>query len=295
MTSQSTSGSDHSSFAGTSPSAEGEAPPARSMSRADDSGPSGRDWPVHVPRRWLFVVAGALFVAAIAYFWSVSRNYDLDLVVYRSAISWWWIGHDPYHHLYTIHHLAFTYPPFALLALGPLAAIPAGLAKFLWFLVSLVALTAAMFIVFKSLQWRGLLNLWLVACALACAAVFVIEPVRSTFDYGQVDRGDPRGLLVRHSVAEVSLARRVGRLCRRDQADTGHLRALLPYQAGCQSHRPHGHHLRRRVGPGMARPAGAFPRVLDEVRVGAGTNRKALLPGQPVVGRRRRANRAFVG
>lgn len=149
--------------------------------------PSGRDWAVRVPRPWLCVATGTLFAAAIAYFLLVSRKYDLDLVVYRSAISWWWNGHDPYHHLYSIHELAFTYPPFALLALGPLAAIPAGLAKFLWFLISLAALTASLFIVFKSLRWRGSLNVWLIAAAISGAAVFVIEPVRSTIDYGQVN------------------------------------------------------------------------------------------------------------
>jgi alpha-1,2-mannosyltransferase len=163
------------------------AAPDRSLGRGGESDASGRSWAVRVPRWWLLVLAGVLLLAAITYFFSVSRKYDLDLVVYRSAISWWWNGHDPYRHLYSIHRLAFTYPPFALLALGPLDAIPTELAKFLWFLISLAAVTASLFIVFKSLKWQGSLNLWLVAASLSCAALFVIEPVRSTFDYGQVN------------------------------------------------------------------------------------------------------------
>lgn len=190
MTTKSTSDSDETAAPGASSSIRRDASSASSLDRGGRSDPSGRSWVGRVPRRWLFVLAGVLLVAAITYFFSVSRKYDLDLVVYRSAISWWWNGHDPYRHLYSIHHLAFTYPPFALLALGPLAAIPAELAKFLWFLVSLAAVTASLFIVFKSLKWRGWrgsLDLWLVAAALSCAALFVIEPVRSTFDYGQVN------------------------------------------------------------------------------------------------------------
>jgi alpha-1,2-mannosyltransferase len=186
MTTKSTSDSDHIA-AGGSPGISGDVSPEPSLPRGGASDPSGRSWAARLPRRWLYVLAGVLLLAAIVYFFLVSRSYDLDLVVYRSAISWWWNGHDPYHHLYSIHHLAFTYPPFALLALGPLAAIPAELAKFLWFLVSLAAVTVSLFIVFKSLKWRGSLDLWLVAAALSCAALFVIEPVRSTFDYGQVN------------------------------------------------------------------------------------------------------------
>lgn len=187
MTTKSTSGSDHTAADGARSWVREDASAARSLDRGGQSHPSGRSWAARVPRRWLVLLTGALFLAATTYFFSVSRKYDLDLVVYRSAISWWWNGHDPYRHLYTIHHLALTYPPFALLALGPLAAIPAELAKFLWFLVSLAAVTASLFIVFKSLKWRGWLDLWLVAGALSCAALFVIEPVRSTFDYGQVN------------------------------------------------------------------------------------------------------------
>jgi alpha-1,2-mannosyltransferase len=187
MTTKSTSDSDETAARVASSSVRRDASSAPSFDGGGGSDPSSRSWVERVPRRWLFALVGVLLLAAITYFFSVSRKYDLDLVVYRSAISWWWNGHDPYRHLYSIHHLAFTYPPFALLALGPLAAIPAELAKFLWFLISLVAVTASLFIVFKSLRWRTSLDLWLVAAALSCAALFIIEPVRSTFDYGQVN------------------------------------------------------------------------------------------------------------
>ncbi len=185
MTMRSIPGSDPPADAATSLTSRGASD--GSSSQRDESDASSRNRALRIPRWWLFVLTGVLLLAAITYFVLVSRNYDLDLVVYRSAISWWWNGHDPYRHLYSIHHLAFTYPPFALLALGPLAAIPAELAKFLWFVVSLAAVTVSLFIVFKSLKWQGSLELWLVAATLSCAALFVIEPVRSTFDYGQVN------------------------------------------------------------------------------------------------------------
>lgn len=147
----------------------------------------GTETAIRIRRRSLVAAAGFPLAAAIAYFFLVARAYNLDLVVYRSAIRWWWGGHDPYARSYSIHHLAFTYPPFAFVALSPLAVLPAGLAKLLWFLVNIAALTGSLFIVFRSLKWRGSPDLWLVAVIVSSLAVFVVEPVRSTIDYGQVN------------------------------------------------------------------------------------------------------------
>ena len=147
----------------------------------------GRETAIRCQRRSLVAAAGILLVVLIAYFFLVARAYNLDLTVYRSAISWWWSGHDPYDHLYSVHQLAFTYPPFALLALSPLAAIPAGLAKLLWFLLNIAALATSLFIVFRSLKWNGSLDTWLLAIIVAGLSVFLLEPVRSTIDYGQVN------------------------------------------------------------------------------------------------------------
>ncbi|MBV8464056.1 MAG: DUF2029 domain-containing protein, partial [Acidimicrobiales bacterium] len=142
---------------------------------------------VPVPRRWLVLAVGLGAGAVLAYFFAVTQRYNLDLVVYRSAVRWWWGGHDPYQHLYTVHHLAFTYPPFALVALSPLAVLPREVSELGWLLVNVAALSAGFYVVLRRLGIRGGTDLWLAVAALSCLSVFLVEPVRSTIDYGQVN------------------------------------------------------------------------------------------------------------
>ncbi len=141
----------------------------------------------YLPRRWLVIAAAVLVLASITYYFLVARGYNLDLSVYRSSVHWWWSGHDPYGRFYTVHRLAFTYPPFALVALSPIAAVPSAASSLLWFLINVFAIAGSFFIVFRSLKWRGSIDLWLVATILSCFAVFLVEPVRSTIDYGQIN------------------------------------------------------------------------------------------------------------
>jgi alpha-1,2-mannosyltransferase len=147
------------------------------------------DTPTDLPlsRAPLVALAVAMVLAALGYYALVARSYHLDLSVYHDAIRWWWGGHDPYTHLYSVHQLAFTYPPFAMVALSPLAVLPIGAASLVWFVANLAAVATSLYVVCRRLGFRGSVDLWLAALAVSGATVFVLEPVRSTVDYGQVN------------------------------------------------------------------------------------------------------------
>ncbi len=150
-------------------------------------GPDGASTGIRLARPWLAGTAIVLAGAVLLYYVLVARSYHLDLTVYRSAVRWWWAGHDPYARAYSVHGLEFTYPPFALVLLSPLASLPAGAASLVWFLVNVAAVAASFYLVFRSLGVRGSTDLWLGSAALSGLTVFLLEPVRSTLDYGQVN------------------------------------------------------------------------------------------------------------
>ncbi len=132
-------------------------------------------------------VASVLAVVALAFTVAyLLKGPGLDLHIYRQGIDAWQDGRNPYSSTYSFG-LKFTYPPVALLALGPLTwfSFPSTLAV-LW-LVSTGLLgvcldlatrakgrTSGRVLQFRTLGW-------------ACLAVLVLEPVRSTLDFGQIN------------------------------------------------------------------------------------------------------------
>ena len=90
--------------------------------------------------------------------------------------------------VYTIHHLAFTYPPGALLYLTPLNVGSFLLMRALLWVVSITAVAVAIYIVVLRSTVPGR-HAKLLAASLgwACLSVLLGQPVRSTIDYGQVD------------------------------------------------------------------------------------------------------------
>src|SRR3954468_10268687 len=141
-----------------------------------------------------FIVRGALIalVAAGAWFlvFHVSPrpvwHHTFDLRVYRGAVRWWLHGHPLYDFVRPHTEKGFTYPPFAILVLLPLAlgtestatvlmtAVSGGLILLTtWWLVAPVAVRHA---------WPR----W-VAVAVAVPVVVAMEPVRETLGWGQID------------------------------------------------------------------------------------------------------------
>jgi alpha-1,2-mannosyltransferase len=127
-------------------------------------------------------VAVAVFLVTVPTF-----RHFFDLGVYRGAVrSWLLDGGDLYDFRYQDSEYGFTYPPFAALALSPLAVTswPVAVAAGLTVNAGCVALLLRWFLV-PILRRRGR-PVWL-PCALAFLAVLVFEPARDTFSYGQVN------------------------------------------------------------------------------------------------------------
>jgi len=115
------------------------------------------------------------------------RHYGLDLLVYRDSVSAWLSGADPYLRTFTASHLSFTYPPFALPALTPLAW---GAFRAMQWVLSAVSVAAAALAVVLVLRDRGTPvtpRLWCGALGWACASALLLEPSRSAIDYGQIE------------------------------------------------------------------------------------------------------------
>ena len=136
------------------------------------------------PRR---LVATALVAGVILYLAVLGPRYGLDLRVYRDSVSTWWSGRDPYRSTYTIHDLPFTYPPFALPVLAPLTWVPFRWSQWIFWAVSIAAGIGAVVIVRAGRSSVRTRPDWSTAIGWVCAAVLVLEPMRSAIDYGQIE------------------------------------------------------------------------------------------------------------
>src|SRR3954447_9900318 len=125
-----------------------------------------------------------------------------DMRVYRGAVQWWASGEPLYAFQLGHSGYGFTYPPFAAIALSPFALVSAPVAA--------VALTAASVAVVVVTTWRFLAPVtrrvgWppVLAAALAVPTALLMDPVRETIAYGQVNL-----LLVALVLADVVAVRR---------------------------------------------------------------------------------------
>ncbi|HEV2253457.1 MAG TPA: glycosyltransferase 87 family protein [Streptosporangiaceae bacterium] len=150
--------------------------------------------------RWARVALVVVNVAAVAAFLvSYSRHgvgfgpYRIDLGVYRMGGRTWLHGGDLYGKILVIGglRLPFTYPPIAAVVLAPLALLPTTIASTV-LTVGSVALAAVVLAVFvRSLagpgagSLRAAGSLW--AAGWLLPAALLLEPVRSTLAYGQIN------------------------------------------------------------------------------------------------------------
>jgi alpha-1,2-mannosyltransferase len=131
--------------------------------------------------------------AVIAWFLLTFRRglsadvYRIDLDVYRLGATVWRHGGRLYGQLPALrfgrHHLPFTYPPIAAIVLTPFALVPFGLAGAAMTMLTIAALALVLVVTLRSLDVRPHKHL---ICALLPVAL-VLEPVRSTLDYGQIN------------------------------------------------------------------------------------------------------------
>jgi alpha-1,2-mannosyltransferase len=139
------------------------------------------------PWRMMAITSLSTWCVAVAF---VARNCiprSLDLRVYRAAARLALRGGAPYATLYTHQHFAFTYPPFALFFLAPLAEVSFHAAVWMLAVLGAVALVLALALAARrvtSWSWAGC---WVLASLLGGVSCLAIEPVRSTLLLGQVN------------------------------------------------------------------------------------------------------------
>ncbi|HET9253963.1 MAG TPA: glycosyltransferase 87 family protein [Pseudonocardiaceae bacterium] len=138
--------------------------------------------------RWLAAVA-LLAVAGIATVYQCFHTF-IDLDVYRLGVRQWWDGGDMYGTLPPTHdgvRLPFIYPPFAAIALLPLAVIPWSLARVANFGLMIAGLAVTIYLSLRRL-WPALDRPHAVLISGAALPLALwLEPVRETIRFGQVN------------------------------------------------------------------------------------------------------------
>jgi alpha-1,2-mannosyltransferase len=114
------------------------------------------------------------------------RGYDLD--IYRGALRAWLDGVPLYDYAHPgdSRQLGFTYPPFAALLLVPLAVLPGVAAQLLHAATGAAALVMITYVLGEPVARRRGLSPWY-AVALALPVLVLLEPVRDSFGFGQVN------------------------------------------------------------------------------------------------------------
>ena len=137
---------------------------------------------------WCIAVASiAIWLLSGAYMLHFGASWHLDLRVYRGAGHALYYGGSPFTSYFTANHLLFTYTPFALLVLSPLTFGVLGLVEAGWWLLSAVSMVVAAFLLLRTTFTMTSSRAWAVAGLLGGAASLALEPVRSNFDYGQIN------------------------------------------------------------------------------------------------------------
>ncbi|WP_290714228.1 glycosyltransferase 87 family protein [Gordonia sp. UBA5067] len=142
------------------------------------------------------MVVGVVVVAAIALliqnaivpfakpFWGLFDN-QLDLGVYRAGAQTVLDGHRLYD-AKLLGQMDYTYTPFSIIGFVPFAWMPMAVARVVWSAGILVALYLTIMISFRSLGRTATWPLRAVAAALV-AVMMLLEPVRTTIWYGQIN------------------------------------------------------------------------------------------------------------
>jgi alpha-1,2-mannosyltransferase len=113
-------------------------------------------------------------------------HHTFDLRVYRGAGRWWLDGHPLYDFVRPHTQRGFTYPPFAVLVLLPLALGTETAATALLTAVSVGLLALTTWWLMAPVADRHGWPRW-AAFGLALPVAAAMEPVRETFGWGQID------------------------------------------------------------------------------------------------------------
>src|SRR5256714_4571780 len=152
--------------------------------------PPGWSGPSAGPRRTAVQVVVVLGLAVGAWLFLSTfavRHGSFDLKVYYGAVNFWAHGNgEVYDYVKPFSKYGFTYPPFAALAMAPMAILP-------WWAVNALAVAGTAVATVVILNWfvrpvaarYGWTGWFTVAVATIVVAVF--EPLRETVSFGQVN------------------------------------------------------------------------------------------------------------
>lgn len=132
----------------------------------------------------LAVVVQHLVISLDEPFWGLFDN-QLDLDVYRSGVLTVFDGGRLYE-AKLAGPMDYTYAPISMFFFAPLAAVSFEAARILWTAAIFVALYLVIMLGFRSLGHQATGRLRIIAIALV-AITLLIEPVRTTVWYGQVN------------------------------------------------------------------------------------------------------------
>ncbi|WP_187686460.1 glycosyltransferase 87 family protein [Nocardia wallacei] len=138
----------------------------------------------------LLLIAIALFAlsAILSFVFKLWHGY-IDLQVYRNGARVWLDGGDLYGPMPKSGGigLPFTYPPLAALVFTPLAVLPLGAAEALVLVISLASLGITLWLVLIRLRPNLERPTRLALVIGAVAVLGLTEPVRQTFNFGQIN------------------------------------------------------------------------------------------------------------
>jgi hypothetical protein len=133
---------------------------------------------------WLVVAAVAFAAFAIPYF---GRRYVFfDMKIYHGAVEWWVAGGELYNYVAPYTTLGFTYPPFAAVAMLPMAAVTPWVAGWLNAIASIAALGLVLLAFLAPIADRYGWPRW-ATVGVALPLALAIEPTRETLGFGQVN------------------------------------------------------------------------------------------------------------
>lgn len=139
---------------------------------------------------WVLAVTVPLLVLVVVDLAASVRGHQLDLEVYRLGIQTWLDGGDMYGPLPATlsgRELPFIYPPFAAMVLLPLVVTPWNAAWIALFAVSLGSLAVTLYVVARRAWPAGGRAGALSVASAALPVALALEPVRETFDFGQIN------------------------------------------------------------------------------------------------------------
>lgn len=154
-----------------------------------------RTWQQHLLKSKIEWTSSCLFALALVLWLLVAMKFahqttarlPIDFTVYRDAAINMLHGGATYLAHFTSVHLNFTYPPFALLLFSVLTLLTPFVVLAIWWLLSSLALVVIVILVLHGLTELPRRTVVPLALVVTGASCLLLEPVRSSMNFGQIN------------------------------------------------------------------------------------------------------------